>query len=117
MAGQTAPLYGDGSNVRDWLHVVDHCRAVDLILHKGQVGEVYNIGSNNEHTNLEITQRLLKILGLPETRIEFVKDRLGHDVRYAIDAHKISKELGWKPTVNFEAGFREMVEWYISKNR
>jgi dTDP-glucose 4,6-dehydratase len=115
MAGQTAPLYGDGSNVRDWLHVSDHCRAVDLILHRGQNGQVYNIGSNNEHTNLEITQRMLRILGLPEDRIEFVKDRPGHDVRYAIDAHKISKELGWEPLVDFERGFRETVEWYKNK--
>jgi dTDP-glucose 4,6-dehydratase len=115
LAGQTVPIYGDGSNIRDWLHVSDHCTALDLILHKGQNGQVYNIGSNNEHTNLEITQRLLRILGLSEDRIEFVKDRLGHDVRYAIDAHKITKELGWEPKVDFDKGFRETVEWH--KNR
>lgn len=115
LTGQTVPLYGDGSNIRDWLHVTDHCRAIDLILHRGQIGEVYNIGSNNEHTNLEITQRLLSLLNLPEDRIEFVRDRLGHDVRYAIDAHKITKELGWEPTIDFETGFKSTVDWY--KNR
>ncbi|MBI5422025.1 GDP-mannose 4,6-dehydratase, partial [Candidatus Peregrinibacteria bacterium] len=115
MAGQTAPLYGDGSNIRDWLHVTDHCRAIDLILHRGQIGEVYNIGSNNERTNLEVTQRLLTLLNLPEDRIEFVKDRPGHDLRYAIDAHKITKELGWAPTIDFEKGFRETVEWYLKR--
>jgi dTDP-glucose 4,6-dehydratase len=112
LAGGTAPVYGNGSNVRDWLHVVDHCRALDLVLHKGRLGEVYNIGANNEHTNLEITQRLLSLLGLPESRIEFVKDRPGHDIRYAIDATKIRNELGWMPTVDFGTGFRETVEWY-----
>ena len=115
MAGQKVPVYGDGSNVRDWLHVTDHCRAINLILRQGQIGEVYNIGSNNEHTNLEITRKILEILGLFEDRIEFVKDRLGHDIRYVIDAKKITKELEWKPTVNFETGFREAVEWFKNK--
>jgi dTDP-glucose 4,6-dehydratase len=112
LAGQKVPLYGDGSNVRDWLHVIDHCRAVDLILHKGKIGEVYNIGAHNEHSNLEITRRMLKILGLPEDRIEFVKDRPGHDLRYAIDATKITRELGWQPSIDFEKGFAETVQWY-----
>lgn len=112
MSGEKVPLYGDGSNVRDWLHVEDHCRAVDLMLHKGKVGEVYNVGANNEHPNLEITKKMLKIFGLPEYRIEFVKDRPGHDIRYAIDASKIRKELGWEPTVDFERGFRDTVLWY-----
>lgn len=112
MAGEKVPLYGDGSNVRDWLHVLDHCRAIDLILHKGKVGEIYNVGANNEHSNLGITKRILEILGLSEDRIEFVKDRPGHDVRYAIDSTKIQKELGWKPTVDFEEGFRDVVIWY-----
>jgi dTDP-glucose 4,6-dehydratase len=112
MLGEKVPLYGDGSNVRDWLHVTDHCRAVDLILHKGKVGEVYNVGANNEHSNLEITKKMLEILGFPADRIEFVKDRPGHDIRYAIDATKIRNELGWKPTIDFETGFRETVEWY-----
>jgi dTDP-glucose 4,6-dehydratase len=112
MKGEKVPLYGDGSNVRDWLHVTDHCRAVDLILHKGKVGEVYNVGANNEHSNLEITKKMLEILGLPDDRIEFVKDRPGHDIRYAIDATKIRNELGWKPSIDFEEGFRDTVLWY-----
>lgn len=112
--GEKVPLYGDGSNVRDWLHVIDHCRAVDLILHKGKIGEIYNISSNEEHSNLEITKRMLGILGLPEDRIEFVKDRPGHDIRYAIDSSKIQNELGWEPSVKFEEGFEEVVNWYKS---
>lgn len=112
LAGEKAPVYGDGSNVRDWLHVLDHCRAIDLMLHKGKIGEIYNVGANNEHTNLEITKKMLEILGFSEDRIEFVKDRPGHDVRYAIDASKIRKELGWNPEVDFDRGFRETVEWY-----
>lgn len=110
--GQKVPLYGDGSNVRDWLHTEDHCRAIDLILHKGKVGELYNIGANEEHSNLEVTKRILQILGLPENRIEFVKDRPGHDLRYALDASKIKSELGWSPTIDFEEGFKEVVNWY-----
>ncbi len=112
LAGDKVPLYGDGSNIRDWLHVTDHCRAIDLILHKGKIGEIYNVGANNEHSNLEITKRMLKILDLPEDRIEFVADRLGHDIRYAIDATKLRDDLGWKPSVDFEEGFRDTVEWY-----
>ena len=112
MNGEKVPLYGDGSNIRDWLHVKDHCSAVDLILHKGKIGEIYNIGANNEHTNLEIVKKMLEVLGLPEDRIEFVKDRPGHDLRYAIDASKIHDELGWKPEVDFESGFVDTVLWY-----
>jgi dTDP-glucose 4,6-dehydratase len=112
MNGEKVPVYGNGSNVRDWLHVTDHCRAIDLILQKGKIGEVYNVGSNNEHSNIEITKKMLGILGLTEDRIEFVKDRPGHDIRYAIDATKIRSELGWKPTVDFGEGFRDTVMWY-----
>ncbi|MBU0728027.1 dTDP-glucose 4,6-dehydratase [Patescibacteria group bacterium] len=112
LAGENVPVYGDGSNVRDWLHVIDHCRAVDLILHKGKIGEVYNVGANEEHPNIEITKKILAILDLPEDRIKFVEDRPGHDIRYAIDSTKIQNELGWEPTVGFEEGFREVVEWY-----
>lgn len=112
ISGEKVPLYGDGSNVRDWLHVEDHCRAIDLILHKGAIGEIYNIGANNERTNLEIAKKMLQILDLPEDRIEFVKDRPGHDLRYAIDAAKIRRDLGWKPSVDFEEGFRDTVFWY-----
>ncbi len=111
--GEKVPVYGDGLNIRDWLHVIDHARAIDLVLHKGKEGEIYNIGANEEHTNLEITQRLLKQMALPEDRIEFVTDRPGHDIRYAIDSSKIQKELGWKPSISFEKGFGEMVEWYL----
>ena len=112
MAGEKVPLYGDGSHIRDWLHVTDHCRAVDLILHEGKIGEVYNVGANNEHSNFEITKKMLEILELPEDRIEFVADRPGHDVRYAIDATKLRNELGWKPSIDFEEGFRDTVLWY-----
>jgi dTDP-glucose 4,6-dehydratase len=112
LKGEKVPIYGNGSNVRDWLHVSDHCRAVDMILHKGRSGEVYNAGANYELSNLEVTHMLLEALNLGEDRIEFVKDRPGHDIRYAIDATKIKKELGWSPQVDFTQGFAEMVEWY-----
>jgi len=112
LAGEKVPLYGDGGNIRDWLHVTDHCKAIDLILHKGGIGEIYNVSGNEEHSNLEVTRMLLEILGLPEDRIEFVTDRPGHDVRYAIDAGKLKNELGWQPEVKFDEGFAEMVDWY-----
>ena len=117
LSGEKVPVYGNGSNVRDWLHVVDHCRAIDLVLHKGKVGEVYNIGANEEHTNLEVTKKMLSILDLPEDRIEFVTDRPGHDIRYAIDSSKIQKELGWKPSVNFEEGFSDTISWYKNNSQ
>lgn len=106
------PLYGDGKNVRDWIYVIDHCRAIDTILSKGKLGEVYNVGGNNEKTNLEITKVLLKFLGKSEDLIMFVDDRLAHDRRYAIDASKIKKELGWKPSVTFEEGIAKTFDWY-----
>lgn len=115
LSGEKVPLYGKGQNIRDWLHVTDHCKAIDLILHKGKVGEVYNVGANNEHSNLEITRRILSILGLKEDRISFVQDRPGHDVRYALNATKIRKELGWAPAVDFEKGFEETVKWYANR--
>lgn len=107
------PVYGDGLNVRDWLYVEDHCRAIDLVIHNGVAGEVYNIGGNNEHTNISIVKLVLELLNKPETLIEYVEDRLGHDRRYAIDATKIKKELNWKPEYNFETGIRETVRWYL----
>ncbi|MCD6109375.1 dTDP-glucose 4,6-dehydratase [bacterium] len=110
--GEKAPVYGDGKNVRDWLYVIDHCRAIDTILEKGHVGEVYNIGGNNEKTNLEITKILLKFLGKDESLITFVKDRLAHDRRYAIDASKIKSKLGWEPSVTFEEGIAKTFDWY-----
>ena len=118
------PIYGNGSNVRDWLYVLDHCKAVDLIFHKGKPGESYNVGCSNEHNNLEIVHIICSILDRLNPRsngkkyaelISFVKDRAGHDFRYAIYAHKIQKELGWKPETKFEDGLEQTITWYISK--
>ena len=107
------PVYGDGKNIRDWLHVYDHCTAIDLVLHKGKLGEVYNIGGHNEKENIEIVKLILKELDKPESLIKFVKDRLGHDRRYAIDSTKITEELGWKPKYTFETGIIETIKWYL----
>ncbi|OPY59706.1 MAG: dTDP-glucose 4,6-dehydratase [Pelotomaculum sp. PtaU1.Bin035] len=106
------PLYGDGLNVRDWLHVRDHCAALDLVLHRGKPGEVYNVGGNNEWANIEIIRLILAELGKPESLITYVKDRPGHDRRYAIDASKLKRELGWRPGYTFIKGLKETVEWY-----
>ncbi len=108
------PVYGDGMNVRDWLHVEDHCRAIWMVLEKGATGEIYNIGGSNEWHNLALVRELLKILGKPESLITFVKDRPGHDRRYAIDASKIKAEIGWEPTYDFASGLRQTVAWYIA---
>lgn len=107
------PVYGTGENVRDWLYVSDHCEAIDLILHKGTDGEVYNIGGHNERTNLEVVKAILRELGKPESLISYVKDRAGHDMRYAIDPTKVSNELGWEPTVMFDDGIKETIQWYL----
>ncbi|WCK54288.1 dTDP-glucose 4,6-dehydratase [Aneurinibacillus sp. Ricciae_BoGa-3] len=107
------PVYGDGLNVRDWLYVEDHCAAIDLVIHKGEPGEVYNVGGNNERTNLEIVKRVLSELGKPESLIRFVTDRPGHDRRYAIDATKIKIELGWEPKYDFESGIVKTIQWYL----
>jgi dTDP-glucose 4,6-dehydratase len=107
------PLYGDGKNVRDWLHVKDHCRAIDVVLHQGEAGEVYNIGANNEKTNIEITKAILEAIDKSESLITFVKDRLGHDLRYAIDSSKIQDELDWEPDYTFEEGIKETIQWYL----
>ncbi len=112
MADKPVPLYGDGQNVRDWLHVMDHCRAVDTVMRGGKAGEVYNIGGNNERKNIEITRLILKELGKPESLISYVQDRLGHDRRYAIDSSKLQKELGWSPAYGFETGIRDTIKWY-----
>jgi dTDP-glucose 4,6-dehydratase len=106
------PVYGDGLNVRDWIHVRDHCRAIDTVFRRGQKGEVYNVGGHCEKTNLELTHALLKACNKSPSLITYVKDRPGHDRRYAIDCGKIERELGWKPTVRFEDGLRETVDWY-----
>lgn len=107
------PVYGDGQQVRDWLYVDDHCSAIDLVLRKGKIGEVYNIGANQnpEITNLELTKRIMKDLGTDESMIEYVKDRPGHDLRYAVDCSKI-KELGWKAKIDFEQGINKTIDWY-----
>jgi dTDP-glucose 4,6-dehydratase len=107
------PVYGDGMNVRDWLYVEDHCSAIDRVLHKGEDGEVYNIGGNNEWHNIDIVKLILKEVGKPESLIQYVKDRLGHDRRYAIDAGKIKRELGWEPSVQFEDGIKKTIVWYL----
>ena len=101
-------------NVRDWLYVEDHCRAIDLILHNGTNGEVYNIGGNNERHNITIVKKILEAVGKDESLIEYVADRPGHDRRYAIDASKIEKELGWKPETNFEEGIVKTLNWYLA---
>jgi dTDP-glucose 4,6-dehydratase len=111
-AGKPLPVYGDGMNVRDWLYVVDHCEAILAVLEKGRTGEVYNIGGRNEHPNLEIVRRILAALGRPESLITYVKDRPGHDRRYAIDASKIERELGWRPRFRFEEALPLTVAWY-----
>ncbi len=107
------PVYGTGENVRDWLYVEDHCRAIDLVLQKGREGEVYNIGGHNERSNLSIVRTILQILGKPESLITYVSDRKGHDLRYAIDPEKISRELGWEPETMFDEGIRKTIEWYL----
>lgn len=112
--GKKVPVYGDGLNVRDWLYVYDHCAAIDTVLHKGRIGEVYNIGGHNEKTNLEITRLILNAMGKDETSIEYVNDRLGHDRRYAICNDKIQSELGWKPSVTFEEGIQLTINWYLN---
>ena len=109
------PVYGDGLNVRDWLHVYDHCSAIDAVMQKGKPGEVYNIGGNNEWKNVDIVRLILKYLGKPESLISFVKDRLGHDRRYAIDSKKIQRELQWQPTYTFEKGLTETIGWYVQQ--
>ncbi|RTE08151.1 dTDP-glucose 4,6-dehydratase [Paenibacillus whitsoniae] len=108
------PVYGDGLNIRDWLYVEDHCSAIDLVMHQGVNGEVYNIGGNNERTNIHIVKAILEQLGKPEILIQFVKDRPGHDRRYGIDPTKITKELGWQPKHNFETGIEATIRWYLN---
>ena len=111
---QKVPVYGDGLNVRDWLYVYDHCEAIDVVLHKGKVGEVYNIGGHNEKTNMEITRLILDAMGKDESSIQYVEDRLGHDRRYAISNDKITSELGWKPSLTFEQGIKITIDWYLN---
>jgi len=111
MQNKKLPLYGDGKNIRDWLHVTDNCSAIDLVMHEGKTGEIYNIGGDNERMNIEVTRLILKFLGKPESLIEFVKDRPGHDLRYSLDNTKI-KKLGWRTELKFEEALKQTVEWY-----
>lgn len=114
LAGEKIPVYGTGSNVRDWIHVIDHNIGVDLIVRNGRDGEVYNLGGHSERTNLEVVKTILKQLGKNEDLITFVEDRKGHDLRYAIDSSKVEKELGWDRTYTFEQGIKETVDWYLN---
>ncbi|MGE7689374.1 dTDP-glucose 4,6-dehydratase [Lysinibacillus sp. NPDC097214] len=109
---EKVPIYGDGQNIRDWLHVFDHCAAIDLVLHEGVNGEVYNVGGHNERTNLEVVKTIIRTLGKSEALIEFVADRLGHDKRYAINATKL-EQLGWQPIYTFETGIAQTIQWYM----
>ena len=113
LANKPLPVYGEGLNVRDWLYVEDHCKAIDLIIHKGKVGQTYNIGGHNEMRNIDIVKRILELLGKPESLITFVTDRKGHDMRYAIDPTFIHNELGWLPETNFNDGIEKTVRWYL----
>jgi len=112
MHDKPLPVYGDGLNVRDWIYVEDHCRAIDLVLHNGKAGEVYNVGAGNEWRNIDIIREILRLLGKPESLIQYVKDRPGHDRRYAINAAKLRDELGWEPQTDFAAGLKQTVDWY-----
>lgn len=111
------PVYGKGENVRDWLYVEDHCSAIDLIIHKGREGEVYNIGGHNERSNLQVVKTIIKTLGKSEELITYVKDRPGHDMRYAIDPTKIHNELGWLPQTSFDEGIKKTIDWYLNNKK
>lgn len=113
LADKPLPVYGQGLNVRDWLYVEDHCKAIDLILHKGRIGEVYNVGGHNEMRNIDIVKLICRALGKPESLITYVADRKGHDMRYAIDPTKIHTELGWLPETKFEDGIQKTIQWYL----
>lgn len=117
LANEPLPVYGKGENVRDWLYVIDHCNAIDLIVRNGKDGEVYNIGGHNERTNLEVVKTILKALDKPESLISYVKDRQGHDLRYAMDPTKIVNELGWKPIHNFDTGIVETIKWNLDNQK
>lgn len=117
LKGKPLPIYGKGENVRDWLYVEDHCRAIDLIIHNGIEGEVYNIGGHNERTNLEVVKTILHELGKSEGLIKYVADRPGHDMRYAIDPTKIKNQLGWEPTTTFDQGIKKTIRWYLENRQ
>jgi dTDP-glucose 4,6-dehydratase len=111
---QPLPVYGTGENVRDWIHVLDHVRGIDAALRQGRIGEVYNFGGHSEVKNIDLTRTLLELLGKPQTLIQYVADRPGHDLRYAIDCSKAETELGWQPQHNFRDGLRETIDWYLA---
>lgn len=113
LADESLPVYGEGLNVRDWLYVEDHCSAIDLIIHNGTVGEIYNIGGHNEKANIDVVKIILQQLNKPETLITYVTDRAGHDLRYAIDSTKVYNELGWLPSTSFDNGIKKTIEWYL----
>lgn len=113
LADKSLPVYGEGKNIRDWLYVEDHCYAIDLIIHNGRVGEVYNVGGHNEKTNIDVVKIILQELGKPESLITYVTDRKGHDLRYAIDPSKIHSELGWMPQTSFDEGIKLTIKWYL----
>lgn len=115
--GKSLPVYGTGENVRDWLYVEDHCRAIDMIIHNGTIGEVYNIGGHNERTNLEVVKTIIRELDASEELITYVTDRAGHDLRYAIDPTKIHNELGWLPTTTFDEGIKKTIKWYLDNKK
>ncbi len=117
LADESLPVYGEGLNVRDWLYVEDHCKAIDLIIHNGEIGEVYNVGGHNEKQNIQVVKTILKQLSKPESLITFVKDRAGHDLRYAIDPTKISTSLGWTPETAFDDGMKKTIEWYLDNQK
>ncbi len=117
LANESLPVYGNGLNVRDWLYVEDHCRAIDLIIHKGKIGEVYNVGGHNEKSNIDIVKTILKLLDKSEDLITFVEDRKGHDMRYAIDPTKIHNDLGWLPETKFEDGIKKTIDWYLNNKK
>lgn len=117
LADESLPVYGDGKNVRDWLYVEDHCRAIDLILHSGKIGEVYNVGGHNEMSNIDIVKLILHKLNKPESLIAYVRDRKGHDLRYAIDPAKIHEQLGWLPETKFSDGIDKTIKWYLENRK
>ncbi|MDO4837535.1 MAG: dTDP-glucose 4,6-dehydratase [Clostridia bacterium] len=117
LADESLPVYGTGENVRDWLYVEDHCSAIDLVIRKGREGEIYNVGGHNERTNLEVVKTILRELGKPESLITYVKDRPGHDRRYAIDPSKIHQELGWLPATPFDEGIKKTIRWYLDNEK
>lgn len=116
-ANENLPVYGQGLNVRDWLYVEDHCKAIDMIIHNGKIGEVYNVGGHNEKQNIEVVKTILSHLSKPESLITYVKDRAGHDLRYAIDPTKISTELGWEPETEFNIGMKKTIDWYLENSQ